>query len=120
MSWDPNASRTRYPGKLELFFPGRKPALAGFAIQPNGSMSSEYPLTGPAIGPHLACFYPPEAAARARSELELKIDAVEAPPPVRCRWRSLERPMASNATYLVSATGLATVRPRPNRNSIYS
>jgi hypothetical protein len=75
MSWDPNASRTRYPGKLELLLSGRKPALAGFAIQPNGSMSSEYPLTGPAIGTHFACFYPPEAAARARSELELKIAA---------------------------------------------
>jgi PAS domain S-box-containing protein len=29
------------------------------------------------IGTHFACFYPPEAAARARSELELKIAAVE-------------------------------------------
>ena len=29
------------------------------------------------IGTHFSCFYPPEAAARARSELELKIAAVE-------------------------------------------
>jgi PAS domain-containing protein len=29
------------------------------------------------IGCHFSCFYPPEAAARARTELELKIAAVE-------------------------------------------
>jgi hypothetical protein len=54
MSWDPNASRTRYPAQAGMALLGSQARVGRFA-----------------------CFYPPEAAARARSELELKIAAVE-------------------------------------------
>jgi hypothetical protein len=37
----------RYPRKKELLFPGLGASASRFAIQVNGSMSSEYTLTVP-------------------------------------------------------------------------